>query len=206
KANNDNNFYLKYYDEGNLPNNNYYLIKYRLCNSSAECSAYLSSGDISLDYLHDACTNCNTNNLNIDWLYLEATLDTDEDGIKDADDNCPNVSTPTLADTDADGKGDACDNCPTIANVNQTDSDLDGVGDACDTCIDTDNDGYGIMQVILTAPLSVTVSDVLYGFDKWQLDGSDYSTGMSVSVNMDHSYTFTAVYYQLSSCSSGGVF
>ena len=37
-------------------------------------------------------------------------------------------------DTDNDGIEDAQDNCPTIYNPDQNDSDLDGVGDACESC------------------------------------------------------------------------
>jgi Thrombospondin type 3 repeat len=81
----------------------------------------------------------------------EPPLDTDGDGVPDAQDNCPTVSNSDQADTDGDGIGNACDstpegpdgdgdgvpdsrdNCPTVANPNQLDSDGDGVGDACDS-------------------------------------------------------------------------
>lgn len=36
-------------------------------------------------------------------------------------------------DTDQDGLSDAIDNCPTVSNLDQKDSDKDGLGDACDT-------------------------------------------------------------------------
>ncbi len=39
-------------------------------------------------------------------------LDTDGDGIPDAEDNCPAVSNPGQKDTDGDGVGDVCDSCP----------------------------------------------------------------------------------------------
>lgn len=65
-------------------------------------------------------------------------LDSDGDGIPDADDNCPFTPNPDQADTDGDGVGDACDNCPLIFNSNQADVDGDGVGDACDNDIDDD--------------------------------------------------------------------
>ncbi len=42
--------------------------------------------------------------------------DTDNDGIKDAEDNCPKNANPDQTDTDGDGKGDACDACPNDAN------------------------------------------------------------------------------------------
>ncbi|MFC1591580.1 thrombospondin type 3 repeat-containing protein [Thermodesulfobacteriota bacterium] len=35
-------------------------------------------------------------------------------------------------DTDEDGLGDVCDNCPNNCNVNQSDADGDGIGDVCD--------------------------------------------------------------------------
>jgi hypothetical protein len=53
--------------------------------------------------------------------YLE--MDTDNDGILDADDNCPEVSNPTQADTDGDGMGDLCDACN---NLVWTGGDVDG--------------------------------------------------------------------------------
>ncbi len=39
-------------------------------------------------------------------------IDTDNDGITDTKDNCPNIYNPNQADTDGDGKGDGCDTCP----------------------------------------------------------------------------------------------
>ena len=39
----------------------------------------------------------------------------------------------TLIDSDGDGVPDANDNCPNTANPNQQDTDGDGIGDACDT-------------------------------------------------------------------------
>jgi hypothetical protein len=83
------------------------------------------------------------------------TLDFDEDGISDGDDNCVEVYNPDQTDTDGDGEGDACepitdsdgdgyddesDNCPGVANADQDDFDGDGLGDACDD--DADDDGY----------------------------------------------------------------
>jgi hypothetical protein len=41
------------------------------------------------------------------------SLDTDGDGILDADDNCPAVPNADQADTDGDGQGDACEPLPT---------------------------------------------------------------------------------------------
>jgi uncharacterized repeat protein (TIGR01451 family) len=91
--------------------------------------------------------------------------DSDNDGIPDECDNCPEIANPDQLDTDGDGIGDACDedcikgngpdkdndgipdkcdNCPTKYNPDQTDTDGDGVGDACDKdCEGEDSDGDG---------------------------------------------------------------
>ncbi len=77
--------------------------------------------------------------------------DSDDDGVVNAEDNCPNDENPDQSDTDGDTIGDVCDNCPDNANRDQTDTDGDGVGDACDNCpndanpdqSDDDGDGAG---------------------------------------------------------------
>ena len=82
----------------------------------------------------------------VDMGAFEAqALDSDGDGVPDADDNCVATPNPDQLDTDADGAGDACDadddndghadgsdNCPLVANSDQADFDLDGIGDSCD--------------------------------------------------------------------------
>ena len=78
-------------------------------------------------------------------------LDSDEDGIPDEEDNCPQTANPAQMDTDGDGRGDECDNCRETPNADQADADADGVGNVCDNCInqanadqaDTDEDGVG---------------------------------------------------------------
>ena len=72
-----------------------------------------------------------------------ASVDRDEDGISDSEDNCPHDHNPEQEDADGDTLGDVCDNCPYEVNPDQTDSDGDGSGDVCDSCTDTDGDGYG---------------------------------------------------------------
>ncbi len=57
--------------------------------------------------------------------------DSDEDGIGDTCDNCPNVYNPLQEDADGDGVGDACDNCPGVFNPDQADCNGDGIGDVC---------------------------------------------------------------------------
>ena len=56
------------------------------------------------------------------------------DSLKIVSDFDPSVcSGPTpIVDTDNDGIADADDNCPSVANANQADADNDGLGDLCD--------------------------------------------------------------------------
>jgi len=60
--------------------------------------------------------------------------DTDQDGILDFRDNCPQTPNVDQADQDVDGVGDVCDNCPTEPNPDQElftffrDADQDGFG------------------------------------------------------------------------------
>jgi hypothetical protein len=71
-----------------------------------------------------------------------ACVDSDGDGVCDADDNCPAVPNPDQSDKDKDGVGDVCDNCPDVANPGQEDSNGNGIGDACEIAkCDMDSDG-----------------------------------------------------------------
>ena len=54
----------------------------------------------------------------------EVVVDTDEDGVPDATDNCPEVANPDQADEDSDGHGDVC----------QNDWDSDGFEGEADPC------------------------------------------------------------------------
>ena len=95
------------------------------------------------------------------------SVDKDNDGISNTEDNCPKDYNPGQEDADQDGTGDQCDgcpsdpendidgdgicgdvdNCPAYSNTDQADADEDGVGDICDICpydADNDIDGDGI--------------------------------------------------------------
>ncbi len=87
--------------------------------------------------------------------------DADDDGLTNAEDNCPSVPNPSQTNSDADPQGDACDFCPTVTNVtnpSQPDFDADGLLDACDTCptipnAGTDPDMDGVDQACDTCQL-----------------------------------------------------
>ena len=58
--------------------------------------------------------------------------DTDDDGILDCVDLCPDLFDPLQGDLDQDGVGDLCDNCPWNSNPGQEDDNGNGVGNVCD--------------------------------------------------------------------------
>ncbi|OGJ19837.1 hypothetical protein A3K73_03655 [Candidatus Pacearchaeota archaeon RBG_13_36_9] len=68
-----------------------------------------------------------------DWHPLNI-IDSDEDGINDNVDNCPEIYNPEQTNSDIDNYGDACDNCPHSENPDQEDGDGDGIGWLCDNC------------------------------------------------------------------------
>src|SRR5207342_2189903 len=60
-------------------------------------------------------------------------VDTDHDGVGDADDNCPTTFNPMQENEDGDPYGDACNPCPPIKEpMPPSDSDNEGVSDLCD--------------------------------------------------------------------------
>lgn len=92
-------------------------------------------------------------------------LDTDLDGIPDAEDNCRLAANPEQRDLDGDGIGDVCDgdadadgilndedNCSFTANPDQLDQDQNGIGDVCEP--DSDGDGDGIINAEDNCPLT----------------------------------------------------
>ena len=91
----------------------------------------ISTNDIDNDGDLDIVVNALTDD-EVVW-YENILNDFDEDGVPDAQDNCPETSNSNQENNDNDSFGDACDNCPNIDNEDQTDVDGDGIGDACDT-------------------------------------------------------------------------
>jgi hypothetical protein len=122
--------------------------------------------------LPTAMTGCN----------LLPQADADEDGVANADDNCPDDENADQADGDEDEVGDVCDNCPEVANADQADENDDGVGDACEVdakfarFTDPENPDF-------TTPDVRDVDEEIVRFDTtdnsivWAEDGSSYQAG-----------------------------
>lgn len=108
----------------------------------------------------------------------DAGSDRDDDGVADAEDNCPTVVNPTQANRDDDAAGDACDSCPDLAD-DQHDEDIDGIADRCDNCpavanpgqLNDDNDGLGNACDLWQGEANCTTA--FYGFhtlDGWTVE------------------------------------
>lgn len=69
--------------------------------------------------------------------------DSDEDGVCDEDDNCPDVANEDQLDSDADGAGDVCDICPFDADDDEDGDGVCGDVDLCDGTVD-DNPSKGL--------------------------------------------------------------
>jgi hypothetical protein len=86
------------------------------------------------------CDTCHTDLKNL----VLAEIDTDDDGVVDTADNCPQTANADQADSDGDGIGDACDDCPYIPSMfaggDGGAGDGDGAGDGAATgaCCATD--------------------------------------------------------------------
>lgn len=80
-----------------------------------------------------------------EWIVsLAPGIDSDADGIEDAQDSFP---LDPLNDIDGDQVSGHVDNCPEIYNTNQADSNSNGIGDSCDTVVDPQSQQFTIAQL-----------------------------------------------------------
>ncbi|RNC88470.1 MAG: choice-of-anchor B family protein [Winogradskyella sp.] len=117
------------------------------------------------------------------------SIDSDNDGINDDDDNCPNTDNLDQLDTDNDGEGDVCDedddddgvldvddNCPLTPNPDQSDADNDGIGDACDNTLDP----LFRCENGMAGPYPCNGIDILSMIDVATLSGSPTAEGSDI--------------------------
>jgi len=128
-----------------------------------------------------------------------------------------------LSDIDGDGIKNADDNCPNTANTNQKDFDKDKVGDACDpnpvptdtftlkvsdeTCISSDNGSIKItIKGDFSLPFDVVVTGGPTGFThtKEPISGSDWSLGSLKAANYKVCLTSSS-FPALSQCYNGTI-
>ncbi|WP_425568148.1 T9SS type A sorting domain-containing protein [Snuella lapsa] len=127
---------------------------------------------------------------------LDDTVDTDDDGVSDCMDNCPEAYNPDQSDTDHDGIGDVCDdsfyNCETGYGLNNTGA----------TCfIDNGFDNWGWTNYIGTEgtyTMDLYIGAGLCDTTKGILAGDvtiDYQNGeMTVTYNVTHYYGISEVH------------
>jgi hypothetical protein len=90
-------------------------------------------------------TSNDNNAENVTWCITAASgpVDSDNDGVPDDQDQCPNDPGPAefdgCPDSDGDGVPDHQDQCP--GSNDNVDVDGDGIPDGCDALIDSDGDG-----------------------------------------------------------------
>jgi hypothetical protein len=132
------------------------------------------------------------------------TPDSDNDGVSNDSDNCPNAYNPDQSDIDNDGIGDACDsdidgdgidnetdNCLITINPDQADTDGDGYGDACTVvhCVSTSAE----LQAALNTAQSNGMNDVIQlvqgTYKVYGLQEFYYSSGEPYSLVIKGGYT-----------------
>lgn len=139
--------------------------------------------------------------------------ESDQDGMGDACDNCPDDYNPNQADLDNDGLGDVCDpdtdddgwpevddNCRIVFNPDQADHDGDGTGDCCDPD-EPDLDYNGVTdycealpdQLHITGPIPNHIAVANTGtIDAWVQTGFVNLPGWQlVFTKLNGSFTFT---------------
>lgn len=125
-----------------------------------------STPQSTLDVSFPIDINTQTINITLDKnpaYHPQSSLDSDGDGIANANDNCQFIYNPAQTDSNGDTRWDLCsdddadsiighkDNCINIANTNQIDVNQNGVWDVCE--FDKDADGiYDALDNCITTP------------------------------------------------------
>jgi hypothetical protein len=104
-----------------------------------------------------------------DGMVQGPPTDVDNDGVLNANDNCPMASNADQHDEDADARGDACDNCPHLTNATQANGDGDAVGDECDPRPTTPGD-----TIARFIPFHVVPNEVSTPLGSWTIANDTY--------------------------------
>lgn len=124
-------------------------------------------------------------------------VDTDQDGVLDVVDVCPEIPNPLQEDMDGDRLGDlcdpcatgsnhnedgdvaldGCDNCPHVPNDDQANTDLDEIGDACDA----DNESREVRTRF--DGFEVLADDWIPGTVEWVVDADTVHLSMPANSN-----------------------
>jgi probable HAF family extracellular repeat protein len=112
----------------------------------------------------------------------------------------PDTPTPP-PDSDEDGVPDSTDNCPNISNPGQDDADSDGVGDACDTPSGDAADAVEGESFTLANASHTVVSDAMYSDGKALKIAEN--TGTSTKSDVTFSKTGAVVVYARGGSSGG---
>lgn len=140
-------------------------------------------------------------------LNISAPLDTDNDGVADSEDNCPEESNPDQTDSDGDGTGDVCDNTPNGDGSTGDGGSSGGGGGFIPPASPTDDgeDGNENQPPIANAggPYGGNVNEDIFfdgsgSYDPdgdsltyfWEFGDGDNATGKTVT----HSYEFEKTY------------
>jgi hypothetical protein len=95
--------------------------------TSARCIVCHPAGDPGKQQLIDS----HFFTLGADCLACHTSSDVDEDGIPDANDNCPSICNSDQLDADGDGVGDVCDTVPGCGGCGQPDCEESCGGGGC---------------------------------------------------------------------------
>ena len=96
------------------------------------------SGNVGIVYARFRDKAGNESDDNSATAEIDMDDDLDNDGVRNAQDNCPTVPNRDQADGDRDGVGNACDNCLAVENPDQRDTNIDGFGNICDPDFNSD--------------------------------------------------------------------
>ncbi len=134
-------------------------------------------------YADDCCGGCAHASAVFRMQYINCSIDSDNDGVDDNQDNCPSTYNPDQADSDGDGVGDACDEPekghPILISAN-TGVPADGV--PVDLHLSTSADGR---HVTFVSDANNLVPSDTNG--KWDIFVYDRITGMTERVSVNSS-------------------